>query len=282
MTPIATLQYEADQARKDAGLSASVTFQGKCVEYKVHGHVTSKVGGIRGEISDFSDAARLRMLKNFHRIDFSLKPFPLFITLTYPDEVATPNLETRNLHRKTFARHLERITGRNVGLAWRVEWQERKTGLLIGTPCPHWHLLVFRVGFIPYEEINRAWKATIGHEGYVRTDIKRVDEQGSIQGYMAKYISKEALPLSLVRCMHISALGRSYGWLRKDAIPWAAKRTENALTPSQRAAMTRFAAERIPQSLPHLEGSWTLLGDAADQAQKDFPKLPLTTDGPAE
>lgn len=276
MKPIAQHEVDDDQQRWLDGSTASVTFQGKCVEYKTHFPYAKQVGGQRGEIAGFSQAARLRMLKNFHRIDFSLKPFPLFVTLTYPDELATPDLDERNLHRKTMARHLEKLVGHKVGAAWRVEWEERKSGALIGTPCPHWHLLIFRIGFIPYEDINRLWRQTIGHGGYVRTDIRRVDERGAIQGYMAKYISKTAVPLSLVMHAYQRKLGRAYGWLRKDQIPWAEKRTEALLTDSQRLAMTRFASERIPIVLPEFEQSWTLLGADALEACKEFPKLPLT------
>lgn len=276
MTPIATLQYEADEARKNAGLSASVTFQGKCVEYKLTHHRTGNIGGKRGEISDFSDAARLRMIKNLHRIDFSLQNLPLFVTLTYPDELATPDLDTRNVHRKVFARHLEKLLAQHVAASWRIEWVARQSGALVGSPCPHWHLLIFNVGFIPYEEINRLWKLTIGWEGYNRTEIKRTDEKGAIQGYMAKYISKDALPLSLVIAAYQSKVGRSYGWLRKEELPWCRAYQCKTLTESQRQALTSFAAEKLPHVLEHIESSWTLLGELGREAVAEFSKLPLT------
>lgn len=273
---IAHYQTDADARRQDAGVSASLTVQGKCVEYKVHHHRTAVIGGKRGDITDFSDAARLRMMKNLFRIDLTKKPLPLFVTLTYPDEHATPDLDARNLHRKLFARDLEKLMGQNVAASWRVEWVERKSGLLTGLPCPHWHLLIFNIGFIPYQDINRLWAKTIGHEGYLRTEIRRVDEKGCVQGYMAKYISKDALPLSLVIAAYQSKLGRAYGWLRKADLPWHPITRENALSDALRDRLTAFASEKLCHVTEGLETGWTLLGDAGEECAREFPILPLT------
>jgi hypothetical protein len=267
---------EITRRRQSEGITATCELQGNCLVYKTHFYTTAQIGGQRGTIKDFSPAARLRMLKDFHRIDFSLRESPLFVTLTYPDDCAYTSLAKRNLHRKMFARRLEAIVGRHVPAAWRIEWTIRQSGFWSGCPVAHWHLLIFRIGFIPYAEINRAWKETIGYDGYVRTDIKRVDERGAIQGYMAKYISKDAIPSSLVIAAYQNRLGRAYGWLRKKEIPFHPLIRQRALTDAHRAAITGFAAEKLPHVSAHLETSFTLLGDNAKEARQNFPTLALT------
>lgn len=263
MTSLKPKLHDAERRLKDRPISASVSLQGKLLTYKIHHHRTGKVGAKRGDITEFSAAARLRMLKDFHRIDWQAGPDPLFVTLTYPDEHATPDKDTRNIHKKVFARHLERITRRHVGAAWRVEWVERKSGDLIGMPAPHWHLLVFGEQFIHHELINSAWKKTIGESTYVRTEIKRVDETGAVQLYMAKYIAKDALPLSLVIAAYGHKLGKAYGWLRREEIPWHPETVHPTLSDRHRRELSTLAVENLPFPLEGLEQSFTLMGDLA-------------------
>lgn len=259
---------DASERLKSRPITASASLQGKLLTYRIHHTKSGRVGAKRKDITDFSRGARLRMLKDFHRIDFSLGPLPLFVTLTYPDPLATPDLNQRNVHRKIFARHLERATGRKVAAAWRVEWCPRLTGELVGTPCPHWHLLIFGERFIHYDTINYLWQRTIGWNDYVRTEIERVDESGAVNLYMAKYIAKDALPLSLVIAAYQSKLGRSYGWLRKALIPFAKEHRQERLSDAARRELSRLAVETLPLPVDGLERSFTLMGDVAQQARK--------------
>lgn len=269
-------EREADERRKRDGMSASLHVQGDVAEFKIHTHRASAPPGRRGEITEFSRGARLRMLKALMRIDFANTESPLFVTLTYPDECATPDLDRRNVHRKVFARKLEQLMGRHVPASWRIEWVQRKSGEHIGKPCPHWHLLIFRVGFIPYADINRIWKETIGHEGYVRTDIQRVDKRGSIQGYMAKYISKDACASSLVIAAYQNKLGRSYGWLRQKEIPWSYEHYKRSLSGKQMEQLTEWASQITPFARAGALHSFTLIGDSAGDAIKIADGVPLT------
>lgn len=248
--------------------NASCTIQGNCLEYKVHEKFNMLTGSKRGSISDFSPRARLTMLKTFQKIDFENHLEPLFITLTYPDERAMPTLEERNIHRKVIARHLERIIDQPMPAAWRIEWMPRQTGTMIGQICPHWHLLVFGVRFIPWQALREAWCQTIGHDGYCRTDIRRVDRRGAIQMYMAKYISKEAVSCSLVIATYQNKIGRQYGWLRKKLIPMHPVHAYGTLTDRDRDTLTSLAAERLPWLSERREQSFTLFGTIAQDAQK--------------
>lgn len=248
--------------------NASVSIQGNLVEYKVHQKINTPVGCKRGTINDFSPGARLRMLKDFHRINFADHVEPLFMTLTYPDHLANPSHEQRNIHRKVMARHLEKETGEKVPAAWRIEWMPRKSGQIMGEVCPHWHWMIFRHRYISYDAVNRAWKKTIGADGYVRTEIKRVDRGKAILLYMAKYISKEAVPLSLVYDAKQNSLGRAYGWLRKGVIPMYPQNSFYPLPDDARATLMRLAEERLPWIAEGRERSFTLLGEVAADAEK--------------
>lgn len=225
-------------------------------------------GDKRGAITDFSPGARLRMLKQFHRIDWTQLPKPLFMTLTYPDPVATPDLDKRNMHRKLMARRLERITGRNVAAAWRVEWKPRLTGSLVDHVCPHWHWLILGHKYISMHKVNEAWKETIGWKEYCRTEIKKVDKTAVIPLYLAKYISKDAVPLSLVNAAYQSALGRQYGWLRKDEIPLCPMSSYRKLSDVQRDAMMSLAEQMLPWYDARFGASFTLLGQAAEDFRR--------------
>jgi len=246
----------------------NVKIQGKLLEFKVKFHSQCKPPGKRGVIRDFSPAARLAMIKEFMRIDFDLMNRPLFVTLTYPDEHAMPDHDERQVHLKVMARHLERITGQHVPAAWRMEWAARKSGAMIGTYCPHWHLLIFRIGFIPYAQINDAWKRTIGHDGYIRTDVRRVDKNGCTQMYMAKYISKDAVSCSLVIAANQSKLGKQYGWLRRYEIPKHPINHYEHLTDEHRRTLCDLASEMLRHCRRDYEESFTLMGDVARDARK--------------
>lgn len=247
---------------------AKVIVQGSLLEFKVKITNTKVPGSKRGTIKDLSPGARLRMMKEFHRIDFENHCAPLFMTLTYPDEVSSPDLDARNLHRQHMARHLERITKKHVPAAWRVEWQDRKSGNKLGQYYPHYHWLIFGHSFIAWQDVRKAWAKTIGHDGYLRTDIQQVNKMSAIQMYMAKYISKDCCPPSLVIAAYDTRIGKQYGWLRRDEIPKQPKHTYRKLSDVQRDAIMRLADEQGPWMDPGQERSFTMFGDVARDAKR--------------
>lgn len=250
--------------------------QGSIVEIKLELDWQTRPHGKRGMVKDFSPRARLAMIKYFQRIDFWSGYRPLFITLTYPDELALPSYDERILHRKIMARHLERIAGRNVPASWRIEWMPRKSGALIGVPCPHWHLMIFGHRFIDCKAVNAAWCKTIGWEGYCRTETKRVYNEAGIQLYMAKYISKEAIPLSLVIPTIQSKLGNQYGWLRKREIPLHPLHAHRYLTEAQADRLRELACEMKVYVHPDVPTSYSLFGAVAQDVHKILDGKPLT------
>lgn len=243
-----------------------VTVQGDVLELKVKEPRTALALPPRGAITDLSRAARMRMLKHFQKIDFAKYVRPIFMSLTYPDEVSYPTYDERRMHLAHMARALERITKKTVPAAWRMEWEDRQTGTRVGQYAPHWHLLIFRHNFIDKHAVNDAWRKVIKWKGYCRTETRRVKREGIIQMYMAKYISKSACPLSLVYAAYCTKLGKQYGWLRKDEIPMQPLHEFERLTSIQRADIVRLAEEQIPWMGSGLEGSFTLFGDSARDA----------------
>lgn len=255
-----------DLSRRRCRREATATVQGELLTYKVLDPSPRKGGGQRGVIRDFSPASRLRMLKAFHTIDWNETYRPIFITLTYPDDLCMTDKDNRAVHRSVMARHLERITGRSVPAAWRVEWEVRKSGKWKWWPVAHHHWLVFGHRFIDCREVNRLWKETIGHDGYCRTETKRLDKRKAAQLYLAKYISKNACACSLVIGAYHNSVGRQYGWLRREEVPKHNSVEFAKIDADTRRKITRLAEEQLPWLPSGTDQSFTLMGQAAVDA----------------
>lgn len=247
----------------------NATIQGGVCEFKEKITYRQVPGDKRGAITDFSPAARLRMMKHFHRIDYTNLPKPIFMTLTYPDDRATPELPERNLHRQHMARRLEAATGKPIMCAWRIEWKMRLSGKLTDHVCPHWHWLILGHRFIDKDLVNRLWKKTIDWTDYCRTETKAVDNSQVIPMYMAKYISKDCVPLSLVNDAYHTKLGRQFGWLRKDEIPLCPKHHYRRLSKAQVDALMSLADETLPWYDERFGRSFTTLGEVS----QDFLRI---------
>ena len=95
----------------------------------------------RGEISEFTPAARRRMMQMMAKVELAAVPF--LVTLTYPDDFP--------LYREDYKGHLEafcdRLERRWPGMAviWKLEFKERKSGENAGKIAPHYHLFVYGV-----------------------------------------------------------------------------------------------------------------------------------------
>ncbi len=96
---------------------------------------------LRGEITEFTAAARRRMLQMMAKVEQSAVPF--FVTLTYPDNFP--------LYRADYKRHLENFFDRlqrrwpGAAVIWKLEFKERKSGRNKGKIAPHYHLFVYGV-----------------------------------------------------------------------------------------------------------------------------------------
>lgn len=247
----------------------TLELQGTKATFKVKSVWNQKPkGGKRGEIMTFSPAARLRLIKRFHALDWKRAGEALFVTLTYPDPCSSPDRDERKAHKKEFARLLEQLTGQTVPAVWRIEWETRKSGSRIGEFAPHWHLLIFKHRYIHHEDINLCWRKAIGFDGYVRTEIGRMRKADSIRLYLAKYISKEAVSPSLVYAASGRSLGKAYGYLRSSEIPMCPIETYTNLTARQIAELMKLAEEQLPWVQDGSIQPWTALGGMSTDVRK--------------
>ena len=115
----------------------------------------------RGEIREFTPAARRRMMEMMAKVERAAVPF--FVTLTYPDDFP--------LYREDYKGHLEafcdRLERRWPGMAviWKLEFKERKSGENVGKIAPHYHLFVYAV---PWE-----FPGKVEHEKFYKLEVTR-------------------------------------------------------------------------------------------------------------
>ncbi len=90
-------------------------------------------GGLRGNITEFTHAARRRMQQLLNSIDRTVAVVPVLITLTYHNEWSEDPAAWKD-QLDAFRKRLERKYGRFSAI-WRLEYQRRG--------APHFHLMCF-------------------------------------------------------------------------------------------------------------------------------------------
>jgi len=162
----------------------------------------------RGKIKYFSKKSRIRLMKFMASIK---DQFLVHQTFTFPDDV----MEGKSIsERSTFSHRVRRRFLKRVQRRWpsfkaviRQEWEQRKSGDIIGQSCPHLHTLyvvdllskanhkdlavqlgklwVACLGTIDY---NKALSVAINKESYVW-----MNNQSMATRYISKYIAKVEL-----------------------------------------------------------------------------------------
>ena len=167
-----------------------VSAQGRILKVKVpQSGRHNPVVGIRGAISVFSAQSRKRMLDTLARIDFENAGFVCFLTLTYPDRNGPPSHDETERDRRTFCKRMARRFPESSAI-WRRELEPRKTGEFRREKFPHYHMMFFGLPFFDHQELNDIWREVIGHEGYVRTEIKGLENWKQAMYYLSKYMAK--------------------------------------------------------------------------------------------
>lgn len=133
----AITRYSTENERSDGLVLCHISHR----EFKIDvfaGMVSVKVsgskqvgGGRRGAVSEYTKAARKRMIERLSKTRNTQKG--AFVTLTYPASYPD-NAETWKRHLDTFLKRLKRIAPA-AHAVWRVEPQQRG--------APHYHLIVF-------------------------------------------------------------------------------------------------------------------------------------------
>lgn len=258
------------------GLDNRITIQGNVLTWKVLKPKTEvRPTNKRGSIRDFTDDARLRMLKYLGSVDLEAAMPAIFMSLTYPPEIRPTDRGEVNRHRSVFWRYIEKLVGKKVSAIWRTEWLPRKSGKTKGQWYPHFHLVVFNTRWIACKDTNRLWKKTLGWERYCRTETKRAGTPAQAAHYVAKYCAK--LPdSSLVNPAyeHI-AFGKHWGILRPEGVP-RFKLTEVRLPRSDELDYVReFAANGKECTAAGTGGSFTVLGTRVGRIGEEMKRMGL-------
>ncbi len=244
-----------------AGNRHSLSLQGDLLEVKKVRHVKAESRpGKRAAITGFSEKSRWNLIKKTMRWDWDKIGPSVFVTLTYPDAFGRPTMEQRNKHRYLWHRMVESWRGCNTPMLWRVEYAERKSGEMVGETVPHWHMLLFGLPFVHYDLVNSWWKSTIGHSGYVRTDVRAVEGPRGAARYLSKYLSKDACTNSLVRATYHNIRGRHWGILREKEIPCHRLIRRAKLSDAEREYIYEIAAERLAGVDARTQDSFTAYG----------------------
>jgi hypothetical protein len=226
--------------------------------------------GKRKTVTDFSNAARLRMLKRMATVHWESVGPSLFVTLTYPDECAVTTKEQRTRQRSRLLRDMENYLGKEFGALWRIEWQVRKSGSLMGTMVPHVHLIVFGLRFIPYPVVNKLWRVVLGAVGALRTDVRRIKGQRDVARYVAKYAAKVNPDRSLVIPSYLNIEGRHWGIHRPDLIPWCVRGFDLRYTPDEIELLENAAASKIPYFNKGTRTGFSLFGPVVKKVSEEI------------
>ena len=175
--------------------------------------------GIRGNIGDFSQASRRRLIGRMCEI--SRENLPHFLTLTYGAKYPESSKVWKS-HLKRFGQRLKRKFPK-MGAIWKLEPQKRG--------APHFHLLVWGLGGWEMEILQivaEIWHNIAGygdikhlqfHLGLLRDSkpcLSRCKNWKQVMGYVSKYLAK-----TIEKNEDWENPGRFWGVLHKDCIPWA-------------------------------------------------------------
>ena len=158
-----------------------------------------------GDIS-FSASSRRRIRDRLHSMDRDAEG--LFLTLTYHE--TDPHPRVAKAHLDVFWKRLRRRFP-EISSIWKMEPQERGT--------VHFHLIVYGVDYVPVQWLSEQWHAVTGErsEQHEKSGVDlepRVNENGKVQAYMAKYMAKEECGEQWENP------GRFWGCLSREFLPW--------------------------------------------------------------
>jgi hypothetical protein len=144
-----------------------------------------------------------------------------FITLTWHEQWPTPTEAKRALD--VFLKRMKRRFPA-ASAVWKMEPQKRG--------MPHFHLLVFGLPYVPFQKVSAIWHECTAEasDAHRRSGVDvehKVNDDGKLQGYLAKYMSKETsswpteqMPGDLADTWEHP--GRYWGVFNRRALPVAA------------------------------------------------------------
>lgn len=171
------------------------------------------VGADRAAVCSMSAASRRRLLYLAARLRVTKVRRSLFITLTYPGVFPDPVVAKRDL--ATWWKRAERKWP-SASCIWRVEPQRRG--------APHFHLLVFGVGFLDKQWLSESWYSVVGSDDprHLRagTQVARPDNVNSLISYIGKELCGEKPGHFIEQSSgEIVPSGRCWGVLGRKYLP---------------------------------------------------------------
>lgn len=229
----------------------------------------------RGIIKEFSRASRLRLLKFIATVAWGKIPMTLFITLTYPDGVTWDDAEIRRKQKYLFHRYIEKHLGRRVAGIWRLEWKVRQSGANRGMFVPHFHLLLFGVGFLHHKLIRQWWRNVLGAKGPLATDVQGIRSAKRASIYVSKYVAKLPDASSLDNGAYRNNPGRAWGYFRRRDIPRETRIIVDNLNGDEIDWLVMRANEIQSWRLPGDDQGFVVLGEMAEFIFYEFQSIRL-------
>lgn len=162
------------------------------------GSASKASGSKRGYVTAWSRKSRKRILVKAASLRNAGNG--LFITLTYPDSVASRS----DFNSSMIKGHLELVRKwllnryPGAGAMWRVEVVARKSGVLKGRPVPHFHIILISPAKIRLDTIRRQlrkhWYKVAHyediHRGKAGVDVQYIHSRQHAMYYVSKYVAK--------------------------------------------------------------------------------------------
>ena len=160
-------------------------------------------GGKRGTVVGFSHRSRVNFMNKLARVRDVSGGF--FLTLTFPDAVVAAFDEPASMGKwakdvwAAFRHRFERAYPAAGGF-WRLEFQDRKSGVFLGEFVPHFHVVAFGLPGVPLpalqDWLRAAWSDVIGcaedrdavEHG---TNAWAINNRRHAMNYVSKYAAKE-------------------------------------------------------------------------------------------
>lgn len=203
------------------------------------------------------------MLKRIAEINWPKIGPSLFLTLTYPDDVAHNDKDRRNKERYLFLRNMEMYLGRRFCGLWRVEFKPRLSGERQGEVLAHMHMMIFGVRFVEEKVVKGYWRNALGTPSFPHVWMETADDGLGATKYIAKYCGKvDDAAIKLAKVTYLNS-GRHYGYHRARMIPYHPEIEFPLLDP----AAIHYIRVQAGHMLKYLDldffETFTLLGDFA-------------------
>lgn len=222
---------------KEAEPKLIVRVGGSLAQVKT-GLAGSGEGGGRGEVRGFSSASRRRLMRLIASLERASRP--VFVTLTYPD-VFSGNPVKWKRDMDVFGKRLARACP-GAAFLWRIEFKARKSGKSAGQVAPHFHLLVYGVGYRKLLDwVGENWWEVVGSgdSDHLKagTRVEHIYSWGGIMRYVGKYIAKE-------EDYPDNWQGRVWGVVGRASLPWAVE-VVISLTEDEAVKLVRLGRKMI-------------------------------------